>query len=156
MHILEGVEIEVRVSLWKKIADLMLKLLESGELPPFIMPILGGVSPLALLKINGHLDIVVDDYMKEKIKSNPMVEPLMMDAATLITAASQVHSDEDEEFEEHVREKIGEPFIFEMVNFMVKHLGDEVEVSVAHKYAGVKKRITAEGLGLLLKAILKF
>jgi len=37
-----------------------------------------------------------------------MAEPLMMDAPTLIMSASQVHSDDDDEFDEFLKERFDE------------------------------------------------
>lgn len=48
-------------------ADVLLKSLESGDVDPLLMPILGGIAPVFLLKINGKLDLEIDDYMKSKI-----------------------------------------------------------------------------------------
>ena len=64
MEILKGITIELRVNLWKKLADVILKIVESGELDPEIMPILGMIAPSLLLKIKGNLEIEVDEYLK--------------------------------------------------------------------------------------------
>jgi len=98
MELLKGISVELRVNLWKKIADVILKLVESGELPPSLLPILGGLAPAFLLQINGQLDIIIDDYMKNKIKENPLVEPALLDAHTLVTSISGKSFDTDEEY----------------------------------------------------------
>lgn len=67
MEILKGISVEVRMNLWKKLADVILKLVESGEMDANLLPILGGIAPAFLLKVNGNLDITVDEYMKNKI-----------------------------------------------------------------------------------------
>jgi len=133
-----------------------MKVVEQGELPADILPILGGVSPLLLLKMHGKLDIEVDDYMKEQISSNPIAEPFMMDASTIVMSASKVHSDEDEDFEEYLKEKF-DAIQRNFIKFACSHLGNEVDVSICHQRAGLKARLTADGgLNLLLKNALKF
>lgn len=67
-QILKGVSLDVKFNVWKKIADVILKLIESGDVDPSLFPIFGGIAPAFLLKISGNLDIEVDDYMKEKIQ----------------------------------------------------------------------------------------
>lgn len=79
---------DLKLNVWKKIADVLMKLIESGDVDPSLMPIFGCLAPAFLLKLNGNLDIEIDDYMKEKITTNPMVEPLLMDANTLVSATS--------------------------------------------------------------------
>jgi hypothetical protein len=64
---LKGINIEGRLTLWKKLSDVVFKLIESGEIDPSVLPIVGGLSPVFLLKLNGSLDLTIDDYMKEKI-----------------------------------------------------------------------------------------
>ena len=48
-----------------------------------------------LLRVDGRLDITVDDYFKEKLNDNPLIQPLMMDAGSLISSTSKVSSDDD-------------------------------------------------------------
>ncbi len=156
MCLLKGIAIDVKSHLWKKLSDILMKILENGELPADILPFVGGISPLLLLKLNAHLDLEIDDKMKEAIASNPIAEPLMMDASTLVMSASQVHSDDDEELEEYLKEKF-DPIQLETLKFFIKHLGDEVDVSFVHQRAGIKARLTSKsGLNLLLKNILRF
>jgi len=64
---LAGISIDIKLNVWKKIADVILKLLETGELPEALLPILGGIAPAFLLRLNGSLDLHVDDHMKAKI-----------------------------------------------------------------------------------------
>lgn len=66
------------------------------------MPILGGVAPAFMLKVNGKIEIEVDDELRETLATNPLLEPFMMPGAMLVNSASQVHSDEPEEFKEHL------------------------------------------------------
>jgi hypothetical protein len=67
MQLLNGISIDVNINVWKKVADVVLKLVEGGELDAALLPILGGIAPALLLKLNLNLDITVDDYMKSKI-----------------------------------------------------------------------------------------
>jgi hypothetical protein len=67
MLLLKGINIDVKFHVWKKVADVLLKLVESGDIDPALMPIFGGLAPAFLLRINGNLDIEIDDYMKQKI-----------------------------------------------------------------------------------------
>lgn len=98
MEILKGVSVEVRMNLWKKLADVILKLVESGDMDASLLPILGGIAPALLLKMNGNLDITVDEHMKQKISENPLVEPVLLDAKTLIDSISGKSFDTEEEF----------------------------------------------------------
>jgi len=80
MQLLKGISVDVKLNLWKKLADVILKIVESGEIDASLLPILGGMAPAFLLKVNGNLDITVDEQMKKKILENPMAEPILMDA----------------------------------------------------------------------------
>jgi hypothetical protein len=42
-------------------------MLESGEVDTSLMPILGGLAPTFLMRLNAKLDLTVDDYMMSKI-----------------------------------------------------------------------------------------
>jgi hypothetical protein len=95
LQLLKGIQLNVKINVWKKLADVMMKLVEAGEIDSSLLPFLGGLGPAALLKVKGNLDIEVDDHMKNMITSNPLVEPLLMDAQTLIASVSGV-SDDDE------------------------------------------------------------
>jgi len=98
MELLKGISLEVRLNLWKKLADVVLKLVEAGELDPSLLPILGGVAPAFLLRVSGNLDITIDEYMKKKIAENPLVEPVLLDAKTLIDSVSGKSFEREEEF----------------------------------------------------------
>jgi len=88
LQLLSGISIDIKLHVWKKVADLLLKLIENGQLPDELMPMIGGITPAFLLKLNAKLDITVDDYMKQKLTENPLVEPVLMDAKTLIDSTS--------------------------------------------------------------------
>ena len=78
----------MKFNIWKKIADVLLKLVESGEIDAALMPIFGALAPAFLLRIHGKVDIEIDDYMKQKIQENPLIEPILMDANTLVSSTS--------------------------------------------------------------------
>ena len=77
---LKGISLDVKLNVWKKIADVLLKVIDQGDLDSALMPIFGGIAPAFLLKLTGNLDLEVDDYMLSKIQENPLVQPLLMDA----------------------------------------------------------------------------
>ena len=64
---LKGISVDVKFHVWRKIADVVLKMVESGDVDPSLYPLFGGIAPVFLLKLNAALNIEVDDYMKEKI-----------------------------------------------------------------------------------------
>ena len=88
MQLLKGISIDINLNLWKKLSDLIMRIVGNCEVDASIIPILAGVSPLFLLQLGGSLDITVDEEMQNKIKEHPMVEPALMDAETLITSLS--------------------------------------------------------------------
>ena len=65
--LLKGISLDIKLNLWKKIADVLLKIIEAGELDASLMPLLGGLAPAFLLKVNASLDIEIDENMKQKI-----------------------------------------------------------------------------------------
>ena len=67
MLALQGISLDVKFNVWRKIADVLLKLVESGEIDAALMPIFGALAPAFLLRIHGKVDIEIDDYMKQKI-----------------------------------------------------------------------------------------
>jgi hypothetical protein len=72
-QILNGISFDVKLNLWKKIADVVMKIVDSGDLDQSLTPILGGIAPIFLLRINGNLDLEVDETMKAKIAENSLV-----------------------------------------------------------------------------------
>lgn len=85
-----GLSVNVRLNVWKKISDVLLKIVEQGEIDTSMLPIFGGLSPVFLLRLNAKLDLTVDEAMIAKLEENPLIQPLLMDAATLIGATSHV------------------------------------------------------------------
>jgi hypothetical protein len=49
------------VNVWKQVADILLKVVETGELDAAFIPIFGGIAPLFLLKITGNLSLELVD-----------------------------------------------------------------------------------------------
>jgi len=137
MEILKGISLEVRLNLWKKLADVVLKLVESGELDASLLPILGGVAPAFLLRVSGALDITIDEYMKKKISENPLVEPVFLDAKTLIDSVSGKSFESEEEFQKWIEEDVPAPFN-DIAPLLSKFLGDEVNVFVGSEFGGIR------------------
>lgn len=50
---LRGISLDIKLNVWKKIADVLLKVIESGDLDSSLMPIFGGIAPAFLLKLTG-------------------------------------------------------------------------------------------------------
>lgn len=105
-------------------------MIESGDVDPALYPIFGGIAPIFLLKMTGNLNIEVDDTMKEKIQTNPLIEPLMMDLFTLISSTSNVSSDEEADYEEFLTSGTVPPPVAEVLRVLNAHLGDEIDYTV--------------------------
>ena len=120
-HLLQGVSLDLKVNVWRKIADVILKVVESGDIDSSLMPYFGGIAPFFLLRLNGSLDLEVDEAMKLKIQENPLIQPLLMDAYSLISAMSGI-SDEDE-FEEHMAKTVNKS-VGALIRIAMEHLGD--------------------------------
>ena len=153
-QIMKGVSLTVRINVWKKVSDVLLKIVEAGEIDSSMLPIFGGLAPLFLLRANAHLELTVDDYMMGKLQENPLVEPLMMDANTLISSISGISS--DEELEQHMTSLAAPEAITHLMKVLIEHMADEVNFTVLHPQLGVQARLTGEGLALVAKTIAKF
>lgn len=127
MLLLQGISVDLSLHLWKRIADLTLKVIENAEVDASTLPILAALSPAFLLKIRGNLDIEVDEEMKQKLQENPLLEIAMIDANTLVASTSSVSS--DEEFDDFVQNALPPPFSA-LVQVLAKRLGDDLRVSV--------------------------
>jgi len=149
MQLLNGISVDVSLNVWRKLSDLLMRIVGNVEVDASLLPILGVLGPLFLLRVNGKLDLTIDDYMKNKIQENPLVEPVLLDAATLISSTSGQTFENDEELFKHIQENVPAPF-GDVAALLSKHLGDTVEVEFIDKYVGVKGRITGEGLNLIL------
>jgi len=126
MQLLQGISIDIKLNVWKKIADVILKLMENGQLPEELFPILGGVAPAFLLRVNANLDITVDEHMKAKIAENPLVEPVLMDAKTLIDSISGNSFENDGELDAFIDSAFEGP-LPALIKLLYKHLGDEID-----------------------------
>ena len=129
--------------------------MESSDLDASQLPIFASIAPAALLKISGHLDIDVDESMKQKLTENPLLEVAMIDAPTLVASTSNVSSDDDAELEEHITNSIP-PQYAELVKLLIKHVGDNIHFSLVDRNIGLKGRLSGEGLNLIAKTGLKY
>jgi hypothetical protein len=68
----------VRINVWRKISDVLFKLVESGEVDSSLLPFFGGIAPALMLRINGNLNLNVDEEMMTKLSEHPLLAPLMM------------------------------------------------------------------------------
>lgn len=154
-QLLKGISVDIKFHVWRKIADVILKLIESGDVDPSLYPIFGGIAPVFLLKLNAQLNIEVDDYMKEKIQTNPLIEPLLMDALSLINATSAVSSDEESEYDEFLNSAVPPPVAM-ILRAVQDHLGDEIDVEAITHNLGLIVRLQGKGLALLVKNASKY
>lgn len=154
-QLLKGISVDVKFHVWRKIADVILKLVESGDVDPSLYPIFGGLAPAFLLKLNASLNVEVDDYMKEKIQTNPLIEPLLMDASALINATSSVSSDDDADYEEFLNTAVEPPFAA-ILKALNEHLGDEIELHAVTHNLGIIVKVQGKGLSLLVKNASKY
>ena len=152
MELLRGVHLDVKTHLWKGLSDVLLKLLDMGGLPEKILPILGGASPLLLLKMNGSLELEIDDEMKEKLAANPLLEIALMDAATLVNSMAGCPLDDDEEFETFLTERVVMAPLIDAAKLLSSNLGDEININIFSPMMSVTMRIQGEGLRSLAKA----
>ena len=123
VNLLKGISLDVRLNLWRKVADVLAKSADNEALQ-VLLPMLSGIAPVLLLKIKGEIDIEVDQNMQEKLCEHPIIEPFMMNAATLISSITSV-SDDEEEYSQHLSEKLP-PFFIDIVKAFNDNLGDEV------------------------------
>jgi len=148
-QILKGISIDLKVNVWKKLSDLLMRIVGNVEVDASLLPILGGIAPALLMEINGNLDFIIDDKMKQKILENPLVEPALMPAPMLISAVSGKDYESEEEQWKDISEKLPMPFS-ELVILIAKHLGNEINFEVLDEYVGVKGRIEGEGLNIAI------
>jgi len=123
-------------------------------LDPSIVPIFGFVAPAFLLRINGNLNITIDDYMLSKLQEIPLMQTIQLDAQSIITATSNVGS--DEEFDEHIKNLNAPPALGNLLQVLIGSMSDEVNISITHPQLGLQGRVIGKGLNLLLKTITKY
>lgn len=138
MLLLQGISVDAHVHLWKRVADLTLKVIENAEIDESTLPILAALSPAFLLRIRGNLDIDVDEEMKQKLQENPLLEVAMIDANTLVASTSSVSS--EDEYDDFVKNALP-PHISSYVALLSKSLGDDLRVSIADPFFGVTARL---------------
>ena len=155
LQLLNGISIDVKLNVWKKLSDLLMRIVGNCEVDASLLPILGGIAPLFMLEVGAELNIKIDDKMKQKISENPLVEPVLLDASTLITSTSGNSFENDEEFFKNLNEVLPAP-ANEIAILFSQHLGDEVVFEVLDEYVGLKGRIAGEGLNLILRNGLKY
>lgn len=125
----------LRLNVWRRISDALFKIIEAGELDPSLMTIFAGIAPVFLLRMKGTIDLTVDDYMINKLKEHPIIAPLLMDAKNLVDATSNVSS--DDLLEEHFDSIQTFPPLIKLLKALIKHMGDEIDLSVTHQHVGV-------------------
>jgi len=81
-----------------------------------------------------------------------MIEPLLMDALTLIHSVGGCSS--DDELENHLNTVIPPPF-GPLIKVIIDHLGNEINYSVIQPKIGVAGRIAGDELALLVKNLVK-
>ena len=84
------------------------------------------------------------------------MQPLLLDASTLIGATSHVQGEDEDELKDHIDNLGMPPVISNLLKTLIKHMGDEIDISATHPQLGVQARITGEGLGQVLKTVSKY
>ena len=82
-----------------------------------------------------------------------MIEPILMDAATLISATSNVSS--DDELEEFLTNSVPAP-IAAIAKTLIENLDDEINFVAVHPHFGLRGRLHGEGLNLVIKTLVKY
>ncbi len=100
--IFKGISLGIRVNVWRKISDVLFRIVETGEIDSSMLPYFGGLAPALMLRINGNLNVTVDEPMLAKLADHPLLGPLMMNPTQLIEGTSNISS--EEEFEEHLKQ----------------------------------------------------
>jgi hypothetical protein len=76
--LMKGISLGVRVNVWRKISDVLFKIIDAGEVDSSMLPYFGGIAPALMLRINGNLNVTVDDIMLQKLAEHPLMAPLMI------------------------------------------------------------------------------
>jgi hypothetical protein len=152
--LLKGISLGVRLNVWKKISDVLLHIVEAGEVDSSMLPFFGGIAPAFLLRISGHLDLNIDEHMMSKLQEHPLLQPLLMSALSLIDATSNCSSDED--LNEHLNNLDAPPALGKLLKILIEHMADEVEGTITHPQMGVHLRVCGKGLRLVVRNIVKY
>jgi hypothetical protein len=65
--ILKGISVSLRLNVWRKISDIFLKVLSKDEVDSKMSALFGGLAPAFLLRIQGILNIAIDEHMMLKL-----------------------------------------------------------------------------------------
>jgi hypothetical protein len=65
--LLKGISVGFRINVWRKISDVFFKIIEEGEIESKMLPIFGALAPAFLLRLQGVLNIGIDDHMMQKL-----------------------------------------------------------------------------------------
>lgn len=152
--LLKGISVGFRINVWRKISDVFFKIIEEGEIESKMLPIFGALAPAFLLRLQGILNIGIDDHMMQKLQEHPLLQPLLMDAASLIAATSNVSS--DDELPEHLDNLKIPPAAGLLIKDLAAHLGNEIDISLTHPSAGAQIRIIGNGLNLVVRNLAKY
>jgi len=76
----------------------------------------------------------------------------MGDANNLIEFAAKCKDEEG--MEDHLKNEFGD--LAEIVQFLLKHIGDNVSITIVNQFCSLKIDVSGESLALLISAILKF
>jgi len=134
--LLKGFSLSAKLHVWRKLGDVVLRIIESGEVDSSMLPIFGGIAPAFMLRLNARLDVTIDESMQQKLQENPLVAPLLMDANTLVEATSGISNDNDA-LEDHLNHlKFPEPVI-DLIKVLIQDLQDELTVTVVHPQVGL-------------------
>lgn len=56
-----------KLHVWRKLGDVVLRIIESGEIDSSMLPIFGGIAPAFMLRLNARLDVTIDESMQQKL-----------------------------------------------------------------------------------------
>ena len=133
--IFKGISLGVRVNVWRKISDVLFKIVEAGEVDSSMLAYFGGIAPALMLRINGNVNLQVDEEMIQKLAEHPLLGPLMMNPQQLIAGTSNVGS--DEEFEDHLKQLEAPPAISHLLAALIENMSDEVNLTITHPHLGL-------------------
>jgi hypothetical protein len=150
----KGISLSLRVNLWRKISDVLFKIVESGEIDSTMLPYFGGIAPALMLRVNGNLNLTVDQHMLEKLSEHPLMAPLIMNPQLLISGTSNVSG--DEEFPEHLKQLKAPEALAHLLEELIDGMSDEVNISITHPQMGLQGRAVGKGLGLVVKNVVKY
>ena len=72
-QLFKGISLSVRLNVWRKLSDVLMRIVEQGELDSSMLPIFGGIAPAFLLRINAALSVTIDDHMMNKLQEHPLL-----------------------------------------------------------------------------------